>query len=143
LTFGGFYDSNLEFLRMEKVQIVASMNAATTVGRHTLSSRFTAVVRIGVVDYPDSNELVTIYDSFLEPVLNNYASGINDKFTMSASRQKLSGTMVEFYETVSLLRHYTDVIQKFEVIDFYFSSCRSKASSRWMIIATIYSRPVT
>ena len=103
MTFGGFYDSNLEFLRLEKVQIVASMNAATTVGRHALSSRFTAVVRIGVVDYPDNNELVTIYDSFLEPVLGNYSTGINDKFTSPASRQKLAGTMVEFYESVSLL----------------------------------------
>lgn len=45
LTFNGFYDENLEFLRIQKIQIVCSMNAATTVGRHPLSTRFTAVVR--------------------------------------------------------------------------------------------------
>jgi hypothetical protein len=39
------------------VQIVASMNAATTVGRHALSTRFTAIVRIGVVDYPDNRSV--------------------------------------------------------------------------------------
>ena len=69
ITFGGFYDEDLEFLRLERVQIVASMNAATTVGRHQLSTRFTAVcvfkswttLRIVVV---------SIYDAFLTSVLS-------------------------------------------------------------------------
>lgn len=39
VTFRGFYDSSLEFLRLEGVQVVASMNPATTVGRHPLSTR--------------------------------------------------------------------------------------------------------
>lgn len=103
LTFGGFYDSNLEFLRLDKVQIVASMNAATTVGRHPLSTRFTAIVRLGVMDYPDDTELTAVYDSYLEPVLalTCGASAINNKFTQSASRQKLAITLVELYEAVS------------------------------------------
>ena len=70
ITFSGFYDEDLEFLRLERIQIVASMNAATTVGRHQLSTRFTAVVRIQVVDYPENKELVSIYDAFLASVLN-------------------------------------------------------------------------
>jgi dynein heavy chain 2 len=36
ITFDGFYDEALEFLRLERIQIVASINAATTVGRHPL-----------------------------------------------------------------------------------------------------------
>ena len=101
LTFGGFYDTNLEFLRLEKVQIVASMNAATTVGRHPLSSRFTAIVRIGVVDYPDTSELVNVYSAFLEPILaSSFSGGINQKFLQTATQQKLAGTLVELYETV-------------------------------------------
>ena len=46
LTYNGFYDSNLEWVGLEGVQIVASMNAGNTLGRHQLSSRFTSVVRI-------------------------------------------------------------------------------------------------
>ena len=46
LTYRGFYDSNLEWVGLESVQIVASMNAGSTLGRHTLSTRFTSVVRI-------------------------------------------------------------------------------------------------
>lgn len=100
ITFGGFYDTNLEFLRLEKVQIVASMNAATTVGRNALSTRFTANVRVGVVDYPDEHELVTVYDTFLEAILAGFGSGMNDRFLAPTTRQKLAGTMVEFYGTV-------------------------------------------
>ena len=46
LTYNGFYDSNLEFVGLEGVQIVGSMNAGSTLGRHKLNTRFTSVVRI-------------------------------------------------------------------------------------------------
>ncbi len=46
LTYRGFYDNNLEWVGLEGVQIVASMNAGSTLGRHQLSTRFTSVVRI-------------------------------------------------------------------------------------------------
>lgn len=46
LTYKGFYDSNLEWVGLEGVQIVASMTAGSTLGRHRLSTRFTSVVRI-------------------------------------------------------------------------------------------------
>ena len=44
--YNGFYDSNLEWVGLEGVQLVASMNAGTGLGRHKLTSRFTSVVRI-------------------------------------------------------------------------------------------------
>lgn len=62
----GFYDENLEFLHIEKVHIVCTMNPATTVGRHKLSTRFTAIVRIAFMDYPESSELVTVYGAYLQ-----------------------------------------------------------------------------
>ena len=46
------------------------MNAATTVGRHPLSTRFTANVRIATVDYPDPGELTVVYDTLLEAAFN-------------------------------------------------------------------------
>ena len=39
VTFKGFYDEHLEFLGIERVHIVCTMNPATTVGRHPLSTR--------------------------------------------------------------------------------------------------------
>ncbi|KAH8074196.1 dynein light chain binding protein [Aureococcus anophagefferens] len=70
VTFRGFYDASLEFLRLEHVQIVASMNPATTVGRHPLSTRFTATVRVCVLDYPDTAELTAVYAELLEIALD-------------------------------------------------------------------------
>ena len=39
LTYGGFYDNNLEWVGLEAVQIVGSMTAGTGLGRHQLSTR--------------------------------------------------------------------------------------------------------
>lgn len=51
VTYNGFYDSNLEWVGLEGVQIVASMNAGTSLGRHKLTPRFTSVVRICCIGY--------------------------------------------------------------------------------------------
>ncbi|CAM9131219.1 unnamed protein product, partial [Ectocarpus sp. 4 AP-2014] len=97
-TFGGFYDENLEFLRLERVHLVASMNAATTVGRHPLSSRFTATVRIGVLDYPDGSELCSVYSAFLGKALG---TGSTDaRWSRPSERDKLSKMMVDLYDQV-------------------------------------------
>ena len=53
----GFYDDDLEFIGLERIQIVASMNPSTLVGRHPLSTRFTAIVRVVVVDSPPREQL--------------------------------------------------------------------------------------
>ncbi|CAM9134653.1 unnamed protein product [Chrysoparadoxa australica] len=109
MTFGGFYDEGLEFLRLERIQLVASMNAATTVGRHPLSTRFTATVRVGIVGYPDANELTTVYECFLEKA---FSDGISSQWLKSSEREKLARTMVDIYTqvkakfTVDDQRHY-------------------------------------
>ncbi len=111
ITFGGFYDEQLEFLSLERIQIVSSINAATTVGRHQLSTRFTAVVRILVVDYPETSELVNVYEAFLNTILSNMP--MNDKtFTQTAEKERLANTIVDIYQktrekfTVDDRRHY-------------------------------------
>lgn len=111
ITFDGFYDEALEFLRLERIQIVASINAATTVGRHPLTTRFTAVVRIGVVDYPDTNELVTVYDTFLTTVFQQVQLS-DRKWQTVPERERLANTIVEIYQktrekfSVDDQRHY-------------------------------------
>jgi dynein heavy chain 2 len=111
ITFGGFYDEELEFLRLERIQIVASMNAATTVGRHPLSTRFTAVVRVLVVDYPQDTELVNIYDAFLAALLSFAPLG-DKQWLQQQERERLAAAVVEIYQrtrekfTVDDHRHY-------------------------------------
>ena len=55
--YQGFYDDNLEFVYLERIQIVASMNPPSTIGRHRLSTRFTANVRMCYMEYPSNEEL--------------------------------------------------------------------------------------
>lgn len=111
ITFDGFYDDALEFLRIERIQIVASINAATTVGRHPLSTRFTAAVRLCVVDYPETSELVSVYDTFIGAVLSRVAVG-DAKWSQPSERERLASGVVEVYQkirekfTVDEHRHY-------------------------------------
>ena len=100
VTYGGFYDENLEFLRIERVQIVASMNAATTLGRHALSTRFTAIVRIGTVDYPERSELAAVYDTFLDLAFRAAGDGLDARWSRASERTRLAGLMVDVYDAV-------------------------------------------
>ena len=49
LTYNGFYDDQLEWVGLEGIQLVASMNPGSTLGRHQLSTRFTSTVRIAYI----------------------------------------------------------------------------------------------
>ncbi|XP_026115691.1 cytoplasmic dynein 2 heavy chain 1-like [Carassius auratus] len=99
LTYQGFYDENLEWVGLENIQIVASMSAGGAVGRHTLTSRFTSIVRISTIDYPDREQLQTIYSAYLKPVLQRTLG--NDPTWSSAGKiHQLAGSLVQVYEQV-------------------------------------------
>ncbi|KAG4054485.1 Cytoplasmic dynein 2 heavy chain 1 [Phytophthora cactorum] len=101
ITFNGFYDQHLEFLGVEKIQLVASMNAATTVGRHPLSTRFTAIVKVAYMDYPSTEELSVVYSTFLEGVFDSSNTpNLPATWRDSSNRDRLAKSMVEVYDTV-------------------------------------------
>jgi dynein heavy chain 2 len=92
VTYHGFYDENLDFTYLERIQIVASMNPSTTVGRHILNPRFTANVHVAVVDYPPRDELITVYSQFLKTILNTSALG-----RQTGQADKLATAMVDLF----------------------------------------------
>ncbi|KAF4324411.1 hypothetical protein G195_002224 [Phytophthora kernoviae 00238/432] len=101
ITFNGFYDQHLEFLGVEKIQLVASMNAATTVGRHPLSTRFTAIVKVAYVDYPSTEELAVVYSTFLEGIFDSSSTpNLPATWRDAGNRDRLAKSMVEVYDTV-------------------------------------------
>jgi dynein heavy chain 2 len=109
ITHRGFYDENLEFVYLdEKIQIVASMNPASTIGRYELSTRFTANCRIAYVDYPTTEELSIIYTEYLKGVLQSPQIKLErgDPNTVYGLAKKLAPFLVEVY---------TNVKQKFQV----------------------------
>ena len=101
ITFNGFYNESLEFVKLERVQIVASMNAATTVGRHPLSTRFTAIVNIAFMDYPSRDELVSVYTGCFESTLGAVRTPVLDSKMQSPKElRRLASTLVDLYDQV-------------------------------------------
>lgn len=94
VTYHGFYD-NLDFVNLERIQIVASMNPSSTVGRHLLSPRFTANVRIACVDYPTRDELIHVYTQYLRNILKAPTLG-----NTAEQAGRLAQSMVDLFGNV-------------------------------------------
>uniref|UniRef100_A0AAR2JK60 Cytoplasmic dynein 2 heavy chain 1 n=1 Tax=Pygocentrus nattereri TaxID=42514 RepID=A0AAR2JK60_PYGNA len=97
LTYHGFYDENLEWVGLENIQIVASMSAGGALGRHMLTSRFTSIVRICTIDYPDREQLQTIYSAYLSPVLQRTLDS-HPTWSSAGRVHQLAGSLVQVYE---------------------------------------------
>ncbi|NXC70641.1 DYHC2 protein, partial [Anhinga anhinga] len=99
LTYQGFYDENLEWVGLENIQIVASMSAGGTLGRHKLTSRFTSIVRLCAIDYPERDQLQTIYSAYLEAVLQKNLKN-HPVWGSLPKIHQLAGSMVQVYEQI-------------------------------------------
>jgi len=107
----GFYDDDLEFVKLEHVQIVASMAPASTLGRHRLATRFTANVRVCCISYPSTDEIQSIYTQIVSTALtsSNFQNVADRAHSLSG---KVAEAMVDVYVnvknkfTVDLQEHY-------------------------------------
>ncbi|KAJ3360793.1 Cytoplasmic dynein 2 heavy chain 1 [Kappamyces sp. JEL0680] len=111
LTFNGFFDTSLEWISIENIQIVASMNPSSSMGRHKLSTRFTSIIRILYLGYPEKDQLQNIYRSFVKPVVEECLPG-HPFWSLSKNILNFSATIVNVYEqtkqkfTVDMYPHY-------------------------------------
>ena len=126
ITYNGFYDDRLEWVGLEKIQIVASMNPATTVGRHPLSTRFSAIVRVSMhffliflylllfvfdskyifaVSYPEREHLISILTSYLSAALIGSDGPCRSHATWKLPQNiaKLAQSMVDVYEEIKVI----------------------------------------
>uniref|UniRef100_A0A8C9YHS7 Cytoplasmic dynein 2 heavy chain 1 n=1 Tax=Sander lucioperca TaxID=283035 RepID=A0A8C9YHS7_SANLU len=99
LTYKGFYDENLDWVSLENIQVVASMSTGGAVGSHLLTSRFSSIVRICTIDYPDREQLQTIYSAYLQPVLQ-HSLGSQASWASTGKTHQLAGSLVQLYEQV-------------------------------------------
>ncbi|KAJ3141233.1 Cytoplasmic dynein 2 heavy chain 1 [Geranomyces variabilis] len=104
LTYQGFYDQSLEWVGIENVQIIASMNPSTTMGRHELSTRFTSVIRQSYMPYSDIEQLQSVYRTLLQPILTTAVPG-HKTWSLPRNLQKLAASMVTIYDEIS--KRYT------------------------------------
>lgn len=97
ITYNGFYDTDLEWVAIENIQVVISLNPPTSMGRHVLSSRITSILRVYTMDYPDAQELTDIYCAFLQPILTAKLPH-GDQYTTPKFVSRLAGVCVTLYE---------------------------------------------
>lgn len=122
ITYGGFYDEKLEWLGLERVQIVGSMNPPTTTGRHVLTTRFTALMRLLVINYPAREQLQSIYSVYVDAALLPLSQ--HAQWRQKPNRQKLASTMVEVYDQVKA---------KFTVDDFAHYQFTPRDITKWVV----------
>ena len=124
ITCHGFYDDSLEFIGLERVQIVASMNPASTVGRHPLSTRFTANVHIGYIGRPHQDELTAVYTAILQhTVQENKLLVPTGKWQERSTLRKLARTMIDIY---------LEVQSSFSVDDHRHYLLTTRHITRWV-----------
>ncbi|XP_042887569.1 cytoplasmic dynein 2 heavy chain 1-like [Penaeus japonicus] len=123
VTYNGFYDQNLEWVGLEGVQIVASMTSGSALGRHKLSTRFTSIVRIASIGYPDRDQLVNVYAAYLRSVLNTVAPG-HKVWGAQTKAQQLATSMVNVYH------HLRDA---FSVDDYSHYLFTPRDLTRWVL----------
>ena len=70
ILYQGFYDADLEWVSVERVQLVASMNPPGSMGRFPVASRFVAIVSVLYVSMPAASSLQTIYSEMLSVLLS-------------------------------------------------------------------------
>nr|XP_032832089.1 cytoplasmic dynein 2 heavy chain 1 [Petromyzon marinus]XP_032832097.1 cytoplasmic dynein 2 heavy chain 1 [Petromyzon marinus]XP_032832104.1 cytoplasmic dynein 2 heavy chain 1 [Petromyzon marinus] len=99
LTYRGFYDEALEWVGLEGVQVVASMTAGGSSGRHPLSPRLSSILRIACIDYPEAEELQAVCCAYLGSVLHAVAPA-HPLWVATASVKKLAGSMLTLYQQV-------------------------------------------
>lgn len=99
ITYNGFYDEALEFVRLENIQLVGSMNPNITIGRHKLPSRFTSIVRVFSISYPTDEELKLIYSTYLRSIISSNMEK-HPKWGSSSNTYQLASSMVTLYSQV-------------------------------------------
>lgn len=67
------------------------MNPSTTIGRHRISTRFTANVRICYMDYPKEEDLVPVYADIFQPILMGMGQNLHK------SKTKLTQTILKIF----------------------------------------------
>ena len=99
LTYNGFYDNSLEWVGLEGIQLVASINPSGSLGRHQLSTRFTSIVRLCCMEYSSSDQLQVVYGTYLQPVVHGSLSA-HPVWRSTGRLHSLAGSMMRVYEQV-------------------------------------------
>ncbi|KAG5494148.1 hypothetical protein JKF63_01983 [Porcisia hertigi] len=96
--YNGFYDTDLEWVMVERVQIVGSMNPPGSMGRHPVSSRFLAITSVLGLSYPSKEALQQVYTEFLNVMIQSGRLRLN---MLNKGAADVARVVTTIYETVA------------------------------------------
>ncbi|KAL7707900.1 dynein heavy chain cytosolic putative [Lotmaria passim] len=99
ILYNGFYDADLEWVTVERVQIVGSMNPPGSMGRHPVAPRFLAITSVLAISYPSKESLQQVYSEFLNVMLQSGRLQLNMPNKGAAD---LARVITAVYETVAM-----------------------------------------
>ncbi|KAL9646809.1 hypothetical protein ABK040_013671 [Willaertia magna] len=123
ITYKGFYDDELKWIGLERIQIVASMLPSNTVGRHELNTRFTSIVRIAYMSYSDKQQLKQVVFSYLKTALSKDFSS-HSIWKLSQNIDLLTEAMIEFYDLMA---------KKFSIDDYAHYQFTPRDLTKWIL----------
>ncbi|KAG5475409.1 hypothetical protein LSCM1_03523 [Leishmania martiniquensis] len=126
ILYNGFYNADLEWVKVERVQIVASMNPNPSAGRYPVTPRLLALASIVTVSYPSKMSLVQVYTTYWGSLLRQTNIGQGKDYEKGT---QLAQFMVQVYDR--LRRQFEGE----EYAHFSFSPCHL---TKWVINVLLY-----
>lgn len=80
ILYHGFYNKDLEWIGIEKIQIIATMNPVVACGRYPVAPRLLAVVNVITLTYPSRTSLTNIYSTYWGGLLKSTNIGGGKSF---------------------------------------------------------------
>lgn len=80
ILYQGFYNGDLDWIGIEKIQIIATMNPVVSCGRYAVAPRLLAVVNIVTMTYPSRSSLTNIYATYWGGLLKTTSIGGGKSF---------------------------------------------------------------
>ncbi|KAL7696985.1 dynein heavy chain [Lotmaria passim] len=126
ILYQGFYNQDLEWIGVERVQIVASMNPAPSAGRYPVTPRLLALASIVSVSYPSNASLVQVYATYWSNLLRQTDIGQGKDYE--------KGTQLAQF----MLQVYDKVRKQFEGEEYaHFSFC-PRHLTKWVANVLLY-----
>lgn len=126
ILYKGFYNQDLEWIGVERVQLVASMNPAPSAGRYPVTPRLLAVASIVTVAYPSKASLLQIYSSYWAALLRQTSIGLGKDYE--------KGTQLAQF----MLNVYDKVRRRFEGDEYAHLSFCPRHLTKWVSSTLLY-----
>ncbi|KAK7201330.1 dynein heavy chain [Novymonas esmeraldas] len=124
--YNGFYNQELEWVGVERVQVVASMNPQPSAGRYPVTPRLLALASIVTVSYPSKASLVQVYAT--------YWAGLLRQTNIGQGKDYEKGTQLAQF----MLQVYDKVRRQFEGEEYAHFSFSPRHLTKWVTNVLLY-----